>query len=94
MADSVVGGTSGLNVNKQGGDALAGSGAMSYAGGEAESSGGGSYSYWGGEGDGGGSASAGDMMGAGSIASSGGAGAFGGDGGTDQTSIGDITINT
>lgn len=87
--DPIIEVPSGLNVNKEGGDAMAGSMAVSGAFGEAEQCGGGG-GYLGG----GSSASAGDMIGAGSIAATGGAMAGAGDGGNDQTSIGDITINT
>jgi len=77
----------GSEINKQGGDAFAGSGALSGAFGDAYQDG--SYS-----GGGEGSASAGYVVGASSHAGSGDAFAGAGSGGVDQTTIGDITINT
>ncbi len=75
----------GQNVQKQGGDAFAGSGAYSSARGGAFQEG--AYSEYG-------SGSVeGGAMGAGSIADAGFAGARAGDGGVDQTAIGDININ-
>lgn len=82
-------GNVGGDINKSGGDAYGVSAAGAYAGGGAGTCGG-DGSYYGG----GSSSSTGDMMGAGALAGAGGAMAAGGDGGTDNTSIGDITINT
>jgi len=75
----------GQNVNKQGGDAYAisGAGALSYGVGVQD----GSY------GQGGQGSSQGDVFGAGAAAGAGGAMAAGGAGGVDQTTIGDININ-
>ncbi len=75
----------GTGIQKQGGDAFAGSGAYSSARGGAFQEG--AYSE-----HGQGSVE-GYVMGAGSIADSGGAFAGAGDGGVDQTVIGDININ-
>jgi len=77
----------GSNINKQGGDA----GAVSYSGSYADGAAFQDGSYAGG---GEGSASAGLVGGAGSVASAGDVFAGGGHGGVDQTTIGDITINT
>lgn len=83
-------GNVGGDINKQGGDALGVSYSGAMAHGHVDSCGGGG-SYYGGDGS---SATSGDMMGAGAGAYAGPGIAQGGDGGTDNTSIGDITINT
>jgi len=72
-------------INKQGGDALAGSGAIGYAEGVAVQDG----SY----GQGAQGSAEGEVFGAGARARAGGALAAGGEGGVDQTTIGDININ-
>ena len=89
MTDITGGTGGGATINKQGGDAYGVSGAYSGAFGGAGQYGGGG-GYYGGSS----SSSADDIVGGASAAAAGGVMAQGGAGGVDQTSIGDITINT
>jgi len=86
MTDIPGGTGEGQNINKQGGDAFAVSGALGYAGGVGVQDG----SY----GEGGQGSAEGNVFGAGAVAGARGALAEGGAGGVDQTTIGDINISS
>jgi len=86
MTDIPGGTGGGQNINKQGGDAYAISGAIGYASGGGVQDG----SY----GEGGQGGAEGNVFGAGAGAYAGGAEAQGGAGGVDQTTIGDINISS